>query len=384
MIRLSLLFSLLFISIFSYSQSIEDLNKEKDALLQDISDNSKLLDEYATNRNKTVQYISLLDSKISKRFSLIDIYNRQISIFNNQVNSLSNSLDSLEKVIFRLKGEYSRIIYHQYLNNSNRSGLVYLLSASSFNESYRRFLFLKQFNSYRRDQSELLSSKVDKFNALKANVNSKRMSLSNTIINVENEAKKLSLEREDRKLFLDSIINNQKDLESRIILDQKRAKLLEEKIELLILEEAKKAKANKALSDDILSNKGILPWPTKKHIIVSDFGEHDHPVISSIKVRNNGIDLDVVDDNTVRPVHKGKVSRILMIPGNNASVIIRHGNVLTVYSNLSEVFVKADQDVDSNIIIGTVFVGESHNSNILHFEIWLGEEKQDPKLWLEN
>ena len=73
-----------------------------------------------------------------------------------------------------------------------------------------------------------------------------------------------------------------------------------------------------------------------------------------------------------------------MIPGSNASVIIRHGNILTVYSNLSEVFVKRDDNVSTTTNIGKVFTGGGLNSNVLHFELWNGDEKQNPLEWLEN
>ena len=119
-------------------------------------------------------------------------------------------------------------------------------------------------------------------------------------------------------------------------------------------------------------------------MITSAFGEHDHPLVPSIKIRNNGIDMDILASKDIHPVHKGKVSRIIVIPGSCASIIVRHGDVLTVYSNLAEVFVKKDQDVDTYTNLGKVYTGEGINSNILHFEIWKGENKQNPEEWLRK
>ncbi len=118
--------------------------------------------------------------------------------------------------------------------------------------------------------------------------------------------------------------------------------------------------------------------------MTSYFGEHDHPLVPSIKIRNNGIDMDILASKDIHPVHKGKVSRVIQIPGSTASVIVRHGEVLTVYSNLSEVYVKRDQTVDVYTNLGKIYTGSGINSNILHFELWKGDQKQNPEQWLKK
>ena len=122
-----------------------------------------------------------------------------------------------------------------------------------------------------------------------------------------------------------------------------------------------------ALSDEIKENKGRLPWPVRSWVLTSAFGEHDHPLVPSIKISNNGIDMDILASNAIHPVHKGKVSRVIVIPGSCATIIIRHGDVLTVYSNLAEVYVKKDQPVDTYTNLGKVYNGGGINSNILHW-----------------
>ena len=162
---------------------------------------------------------------------------------------------------------------------------------------------------------------------------------------------------------------------------------LEEKIVALIREEAEKAKKSgisPTLSSDVTKNKGLLPWPCSKYLVVSTFGEHEHQLIPNLLVKNNGIDIDILDSKSVHPVHAGKVSRIIMIPGSNASVIIRNENVLTVYSNLSEVWVQTGENVTVKTELGKVYNGEGINSNILHFEFWIAEDKQNPLDWLEK
>ncbi|MBP5366083.1 MAG: peptidoglycan DD-metalloendopeptidase family protein [Bacteroidales bacterium] len=360
------------------------MNNEKEKLQSIIEENNKLLEEYSSSKNSELLLISVVDDKILHRKRLINIYNNELFAYNNQINKLTFQLDSLENEINLIKSDYSKIIQQQYLNNFTMNSLAFVLSSSSFNESYRRLLFFKQYNDYRKSQVVLLKSNQQKFDSLKVVISKKQDNLKVLISNIETE--KLALEQEliFRKANVDNISTKVSSIKTQIEQAQESMKSLENKILALIREESKKLKNSKVLSSDILKNKGVLPWPCASFVVVSPFGEHDHPLIPSIKVNNNGIDIDVLTNNEIKPIHSGVVSRIIMIPGSNASVIIRHGTILSVYSNLSEVFVKKDDNVTTSSVIGKVFTGEGLNSNILHFELWNGEEKQNPTDWLES
>ena len=377
-------FILLLFSLNSFAQTIQDLNNEKEKLQSIIEENNKLLNEYSSSKNSELLLISVVDDKILHRKRLINIYNNELFAYNNQVKKLTFQLDSLENEINSIKADYSKIIQHQFLNNSTMNSFAYILSSSSFNESYRRLLFFKQYNDYRKSQVVLLKSNQAKFDSLKVVISKKQENLKVLISNIESEKLALEQELNFRKSNVDNISSKLNSIKSQIEQAQQSMQTLENKILALIREESNKLKNSKVLSSDILKNKGILPWPSSSFVVVSNFGEHDHPLIPSIKVNNNGIDIDVLDNNEIKPIHAGVVSRIIMIPGSNASVIVRHGTILSVYSNLSEVFVKKDENVTTSTIIGKVFHGEGLNSNILHFELWNGEEKQNPADWLES
>lgn len=370
-----------------YAQSLSDLNQEKDAILQLISDNNKLLSDYSEKKNSELMQISVIDDKIAKRKRLINIYNNQIFAYTNQVKRLSQQLDSLEKEIFKLKDDYKRIIYQQSVNKMDQNSLVYILSAKSFNESYRRFLYLKQFNEYKHLQADQIKEKMVFFNELKEKVLEKRSELDKLLTDTKRESGILETELTDRQLKVDQFTQHQDNLTQQISEAEKRMQSLEEKIVALIREEAEKAKkkgVSPTLSSDVTKNKGLLPWPCDKHLVVSTFGEHEHQLVPNLIVKNNGIDIDILDSKSIHPVHAGKVSRVIMIPGSNASVIIRNENVLTVYSNLSEVWVQMGEKVTTKTELGKVYNGGGINSNILHFEFWIAEDKQNPLDWLEK
>jgi septal ring factor EnvC (AmiA/AmiB activator) len=73
------------------------------------------------------------------------------------------------------------------------------------------------------------------------------------------------------------------------------------------------------------------------------------------------------------------------MPGFNNSVIVRHGNYLTVYSNLIQVYVHAGDAVATNQAVGKIFTDTANgNETILHFQLWKERTKLDPEPWIKE
>jgi len=83
-----------------------------------------------------------------------------------------------------------------------------------------------------------------------------------------------------------------------------------------------------------------------------------------------------------RSIFKGVVSRVFTIPGENYTVIIKHGQFYSLYHNLINVNVKAGQSVNIKDKIGTVFTNDKTKETVLYFQIWKETERRDPELWL--
>lgn len=393
----------------SGQKTLDDLNREKARLQSLIEQNNKMMDEYKTRKNNEMMRISVVDNKIARRRQLIDLYNSEIEAYNGQIRKLNHSIDSVGRALKRQKQEYADILRQLQLHGSSYSPLAFILSSSSFNQSYRRLLFMRQYSEYRRTQfAKLEASKAD-MARLKGVVSDKLVSINQVLAKVRDETTQLNNELAARQGNVEQISQSQVDLQKQIKDAQAQTKKLEERIVAVIREEAERArreaeeaerkrKAAKAsgktetakiaapepLSEQIVENKGRLPWPVRSFVVTSRFGEHDHPLVPQIKISNNGVDMDILASKDIHPVHKGKVSRIIVVPGSCATIIVRHGEILTVYSNLEEVYVKKDQEVDVYTNLGRVYSGDGINSNILHFEIWKGEAKQDPEMWLRK
>lgn len=144
------------------------------------------------------------------------------------------------------------------------------------------------------------------------------------------------------------------------------------------------ADADRALSGSFESNKGRLLFPVNgKYKIVRHFGRQRHADLPYVQTDNGGIDIEVPAGGTARAIFAGKVSAIFRQPGFNTIVMVRHGNYLTIYANLSEISVKTGDTVKANQTIGRIFSDpDDDNRSIMHFELRKEKAKLNPEQWV--
>ncbi|MEI8046644.1 MAG: peptidoglycan DD-metalloendopeptidase family protein [Bacteroidota bacterium] len=138
-----------------------------------------------------------------------------------------------------------------------------------------------------------------------------------------------------------------------------------------------------ALTGSFAGNKGRLPSPIEKGVLISSFGEHPHTEFQNIKIKNNGIDILSTPGTKAKVVFDGEVSSVMFIANLNYVVIVRHGDYLTVYSNLADVTVKKGDKVKTQQTLGTVFTAQGENKARFHFELWQGTLVQNPAGWIK-
>ena len=199
-------------------------------------------------------------------------------------------------------------------------------------------------------------------------------------------------------ISLEKIKNNEKnlaeDLEKNNKKRQEIAKAVKKAIEKEIraLEKLKKSKFDytpegKALSKNFSNNKGRLIWPVEKGEVTSRYGKHQHHLVSTATVDNNGIDITTSKNANVRAVFGGKVTSVLIIPGAGRVVMVSHGEYRTVYANLQEVYVKKGDLIKTKDKVGKLLAKESGISEA-HFEIWRilaeGLNTVNPSVWLSK
>lgn len=368
----------LFYGFIANAQSLAELEKQKERINQRINNANTLLTKYSNQRSSNVNNINVLNRKIEDGERLIALYNEEIQILEKDINLLNIEIEDSKLKLTQLKGQYEKLIRETYSNKKRYNELSFFFGAESFNEAYRRYVMLKEYNKFRYNQGLLIQQKTIELNKASNLLHAKLQVQNNTLNSLKLQHEELVQD----KIKIDQSVQDLKKKEANLrksIRNEKQAlKKLEDTIVKLIAE----INSEKIEPSDFHLSKGKLVWPVNNGVVVSQFGEHQHPVLKYVKVKNNGIDIQSASDNKARAVFSGKVSRVVPIPGYNKAVLVRHGRFLTVYANIDTVNVKPGENVTKNSVIGTIYTGNGENSGVLHFEIWEESMKLNPESWL--
>jgi septal ring factor EnvC (AmiA/AmiB activator) len=388
-------------SVLAFGQSKSELEKQKKQLLNDIEFTNKLLNQTEANKKATLGELNLLSSKINKRQELINTILREVDLIQAQIDETKGIVKSLEDDLKRLKDEYGRMLYYAYKNQSQYDRLMFILSSEDFNQAYKRVKYFQQYSKHRQQQAKAIEETRIVLESRTEELANKKMKMAYLVEDKEKEKIQLSTEKEEQGEMVKTL--NQKESELKKDLNQKQrdAKKLETAIARIIEEEIRKAKAKAAktggtttksgfaltpkeleLSGKFSDNQGKLPWPSERGVITSSFGEHPHPTLPAIKIENNGIDITTDKNTKARAVYEGTVSAVVSIPGAHKAVIMRHGEFLSVYSNLEDVNVKMGDRLTVKQDMGTVVTSREDGKTMLHFEIWKGATKLNPAKWI--
>jgi septal ring factor EnvC (AmiA/AmiB activator) len=395
------LFCISFLICFYFSssgQSLEALRKQKEKTASEIEYINNLLKETNSNAKVSLNRLSVLEKQIKLQDRLINNITGEISYLDTSIHQNSIRIDSLSAELQIVKIKYAAMIRYAHRNQDNNNQLLFLLSAQDFNQAYKRFIYLRQYADYRRNQAERISGFKNSISNQLIEFNKKKDEKQSLLISKVNQTKVIEQQKKQQNEVYSALQQKEKELKKKLE-NQRMAELrLKQEIERVIADEAKKAtrksskepgfaltSEEKLLSGDFSNNRGRFPWPVQRGLITDHFGPHPHSVLKYVTVDNPGIDITTQSNAKARSIFKGEVTRIVAIPGSNMAVIIRHGNYLTVYSNLSEVFVKANQIVDIKEEIGTIFTDQTDdNKTVLKFQLWREKTKLDPEDWLSR
>lgn len=401
------IFIIFFFLLFIFPQTFAQKNRakleeDKKKVEAEIEYTNQLLEQTRQNKQTSLNEVVILDKKIVQRERLIGTISQQIQIVDEQMNFAQDSINLLEKDLQNLKDEYAQMIYYSYRNMDLYDRLAFIFSADDFNQAYQRLKYYEFYNEYRKKQALLIQLKQKRLEIKLEELAAIRSEKNALLSSEERQRQQLTSEREEKNKSVKSLSKKEKELQKTLKEKEAAAKKLQAAIQDIIAEEIRLAseRANKTgavstksglfaltpeekiISDNFMSNRGKLPWPVEQGIISSTFGEHPHPVLKNVKTRNNGIDLLTQPGMEARAIFSGVVTRVMNVPNNNNVVIIRHGEFLTVYSNLDQVYVKINEKVTTKQKIGTIFTNKTDAKTELHFEVWQSKTLLNPEEWL--
>lgn len=333
-----------------------------------------------------LEKFSLTEKLLSTRRSLLNESNHQIRVLDQRISVRRKKAEEIRQRVDTLDKYYSRLLVSAYKSRHMDSWYVYILSSKSLGQAYRRYNYFKSLSDNLKSQAvelktarEELQQELDSLSILR----NQQQQLRAEHQQAYNELKK---EEKSYKSTISSLKRNRQKYTRQINRKRQEMAKLDREIERII-NSAMKGSGKKspppidyALDGEFSKNKGKLPWPVQG-TVVERYGQRFHPVFKHVKMPfNKGINIAVKEGEVAKAVFDGVVTQVVVIPGYNLCVMLRHGNYFTFYCKLKSTVVKAGDKVKTGQELGRV--DTVSGSTRLHFEVWQGNKHQNPESWL--
>lgn len=421
----------------------EELRSRQVQLQDEIEVANKILAEARENKQSSIIALQTLNQKINFREELIRTIDREIELLETEIKEQELAVEELEAEIDTLKVEYANMIRQAYASRSQSSRLLFVLSSDDFAQAIRRVQYLRQYSDFRLQQVAEIENRQSELEHEIAMLNRQYEEKENLRNAKAEERGSLLAERSDQQSTITALQQTEGSLRDQIAQKQAEADRLENEIQRIIAAEiarereraARRALEERAIAAGLVrgtdftnrttnaqleakisearaaanapaetettssesyaltpeaarlgrnfaANKGSLPWPVERGIVVSRFGRQPHPLDNTLVRNNPHIEIATQAGAEARAAFDGNVIEIIRLPGEPITLIMQHGNFFTHYGNLSEVFVKKGDQVTTRQAIGKIFTDPEDNQTVVQFGLWKDGELEDPYPWL--
>jgi len=374
-----------------YGQGLSELEKEKENTRKKIEYIRKLISETSKRREEGITQLGFIAKEIEMRRKVVDNIAFELELMEDDIEKRRKRIDLLNEEMEKEIDQYRNVIMQAFREMKGFQPLIFVLSSENFNQAYKRIKYMQKMARYRKAQAESIKERRKELLKEIGMMEERRKEKSKLLEEKRKENEVLEKRKSREKAMIAQLRRQEQKLRKDLKENEEIAARLEKTIKDIIAAEAKRREEAKTkltpeqaiIDKSFRSNKGKLPWPTERGVITGLFGEHEHPVLKGVKLNNNGIDITTEQGSEARALFDGEVSMVTTVPGANGVVIIRHGNYLTMYANLIDVYVRTGEKVQIKQKIGRIFTDEENDGKtVIHLEIWEENEKLNPQQWL--
>jgi murein hydrolase activator len=397
MSRRGILVAINFLFLFAiivpaYSQSRKELEERRKDLLKNIEQTTRELQQTREDKEKSLQHYLNLQTQVLNRQQLVNNLKSEIIYTESRIYRTRDVLASLQLDIDRLQIEYKQMVRAALRNKLNRNMDAFLFSAENLNQFYKRFVLVKQYESYRRRQVSLIHATQTTLKKKTIHLTSSLAEKESILLAIKGQEIKLGQEMKVKNKVLTTLKDNEQklatsledQLRQRLKLDNSIERVIRTEIDAIAKRNAVAPKSEKksmpaSTASNFQQAKGSLPWPVENGQVVKNFGTQQHPDFKNVKTVNNGIDILTSPKASVKVVFPGKVVGTQVVPGYQYTVIVQHDNFYTVYANMETISVKRGDVLSVNQSIGSL--GDEKPE--IHFELWKEKQRLNPSDWIQ-
>lgn len=426
------------------NKKIRNLQARRTELQNQISQSEKILLNMKKDVKSQLSDLALLNSQVAQQQKLLKTIESDMVSIDNEIISVEALLDTLENDVNEKKAKYEQAMRYAYRKNRGiQEKLMFVLSAKTVSQMYRRARYVKEYTTYIKAQAEQIQVRQRQIQQTRADLLTAKGEKSNLLHQNEVEKTKLENKQGQQKKLVNELQKKQKTVQQEIDKKKKQSESLNAQIDKLVEQEIAAAKkreeqrkkqqasrsnsrnkntkstskptstasrtssktssgaagtsASKAermevydvdnddrkLVGSLERNKGQLPMPiTGAYSIVSHYGANSVSGLKNVNIDNKGIDIKGQAGASARAVFDGEVSAVFAY-GGVKGVLVRHGSYISVYVNLSSVSVSQGQKVKARDTIGKV-AKSGEDGYVLHFQLRRETTKLNPESWLRR
>lgn len=424
---------------FAQQPTKEELQRKTQDLLNEIEDMRKDLVATQKDKKSTLVVLRGIERKMDLRNQVISNIKGEVWYVEKDIIRTYRDIDTLKQELALLKDQYAQSVIYAYKNRSNYNFLNFLFSASHFSDVLRRISYLKTYRSFREQKAGDITRAEDQLKKKIASLTGKREEKNKALGEQNKQMQELEVEKKDK----DKVVNQLKAKESELASSMKKKENERKKIQNAIAavikrekdlarkqaeaeakkrreEQAKQNAANATASNpsstspntvasskpverkpreaSVLEttpegmitsqkfedNKGSLPWPVDKGVIVLRYGTNYLPGKGTrqIEVPSDGISIETNIGTNVKAIFDGEIAAVSNL-GDRQLVIIKHGKYFSTYSNLQSVSVSRGQKVSTGQVIGQA---GSNDEGVGSMDLQLDTEKGtiNPEQWIRR
>ena len=390
-----------------FGQTRKQLELQRKKLNKEIKQVNRLLFNEKKKGKNALEALKDINKKIEVRSELISTINAEASILSTEISVNEAKLKKLNDKLTELKRDYADMIFKSFKSKSKQSRAMFLLSSQNFYQAYKRLEYMKQYTSFRKNQGEEIVKSTDFVKKMNDSLFLQKNLKDTLILFQEQQKKQIEADKSSQEKLITSIKKKEGKYKRELQKKVKEEKRVVAKIDKIIRDEiaranriaaeklklkdnSKSVKKNefiltpeaKALAVNFELNKGKLPWPVTEGIVVRKFGKQPHPSFPGITINGTGLHIVTKQGRDAKSIFNGKVLNVLVNSEGRRNVLVQHGNYISSYNNLENIYVKKGDDLKTGEKIGQIFTDKVSKKTKLVFVLFKNTTRLNPSSWI--
>ena len=226
--------------------SVQSLQNQRQKLQQQIKEQEQRLRTNERDVKKRLENLMMLNTEIAVKRRTIDTIRKDLSSLDVEIEVLNTELSRLKSELEECKQRYVKSMRYMHRNLSVQNKLMFVFSANSFTQMFRRMRFMREYASYQRSQGEDVKVKQAEVNAKQVELLAARDNKSQLLARGESERRSLEGKQTEQKNVVSGLQKQQKEIQNIIAQQKKKDAALNAQIDRLIAEEVARQKARAA------------------------------------------------------------------------------------------------------------------------------------------